>query len=36
MLPRKRQDFAEDSRFVVCLFPLFLNSDSKTSFVTCS
>ena len=33
-LPRKLQDFAENLRFFVCLFPLCWNSDSKNSFVT--
>ena len=35
LLPRKPQDFAENSRFFVCLFLLCWNSDSKNSFVTC-
>ena len=33
-LPRNPQDFAENSRFFVCLFPFYWNSNSKNSFVT--
>ena len=29
------QDFAENSCFFVCLFPLCWNFDSKNSFATC-
>ena len=35
-LPRKRQDFAANVPFFVCLLPLCWNSNSKNSFVTCS
>ena len=34
-LPRKLQDFAENSPFFVHLFPLCWNSNSKNSLVTC-
>ena len=34
-LPRKLQDFAENSHCFVCLFLLCWNSSSKNSFVTC-
>ena len=34
ILSRKPQDFAENSRFFVCLFPFCWNSDSKNYFVT--
>ena len=34
-MPRKLQDFAENLRFIVCLFPLRWKSDSKNSFATC-
>ena len=35
LLPRKLQDFAENTPFFVYLYPLCWNSNSKNSFVTC-
>ena len=34
LLPRKQQDYAENSRVFVCSFPLCWNFDSKSSFAT--